>query len=249
MKLLLFRIAAVGLFGLVLVLGITAFRGHGTTRYAAAQKRATDACRVFRDQANHVDSEVCRYDEFGPVTFKEFHLEEARLEEARVAFARHDSLAAGRALAVAVRWAHEQDRTGNGTYYPPMIVRKAVELLEAHGAALDERTRREIIASARLEAAAHPFERERLTRLWVLASYERLRLQDAPPFDASSLADEMEIDEAAYLEMSEATLLEDVPRCERAAHRLGALSGGSAVARQCSRMVDTVRVGKLVATM
>ena len=249
MKLLFFRIGAVGVFGLVMVLGIAAFRGHGTARYAAAQKRATDACRAFRDQPQHVDSGVCRYDEFGPLTFKEFHVEEERIEQARAAFARQDLVTGGRALAAASRWAHEQDRTGKSTTYAPMIVRKVVELLDLYGAGLDERTRREVLGNARLEAAVRPFERERLTRLWVLASYEKQRLPDAPPFDPSSLADEMEIDEPAYVEMGEASLLGDVPRCESATHRLGPLSGGSAVARDCSRMADAVRLGARVAAM
>ena len=196
---------------------------------AAAQERALAACRVYRDEPSHVDADVCRFDQFGPLTFKGFHVAEAQLGEARAAFARHDAGKGGIALAAAARFAHDTDRTESFSNFAERIVREVTLLLEEHGGELDAGVRRAIVADARLEAAARPFERERVNALWVLSQYHRYQFEQDEPAATGALADEMEADEPAFHEMTDATLAGDIPRCEQAAARLGPLVGSNAV--------------------
>ena len=191
MKLSFLRIAGVLGVGLVVLLALRTLRDRAAaSRYAAAQERALAACRVYRDEPSHVDADVCRFDQFGPLTFKQFHVAEAQLVEARAAFAR-----------------------------------------------------RAIVADARLEAAARPFERERVHALWILSQYHRYQFEQDEPAATGALVDEMESDEPAFHEMTDATLAGDIPGCEEAAARLGTLVGINAVlGRQCALLAEAAHV-------
>lgn len=251
MKLLLLRIVGVAAFGLVVFLAIHAFRSSGATRYAAAQKRAKDACRAFRDQPGHAEANVCRHDEFGPKTFEQYKAAEWKLGAARDAFARQDPASAGRTLldltASARRW--DEHGTLVSAIFASRMIAQIVDVLDAHGAELDPRTRRAILSSARLEVASHPFERERLDHLWALSHYRETRWSSDPSSSDAALADQMEHDDAAYVEMNAATLLGDVKRCESAARSLGRQGSADFMVHACPRFAEAVRTGKRIEAM
>lgn len=243
MNTLLRRIALVTAAGLVAYLGFSSFHSSAAERYAARQRHATAACRAFRDQPAHANANVCRYDEFGPLTFKAFHAAEAELDEARDALARHDGASTTRTLLAVSASAREMARRDGrmSTLYTIRLVDRIVDLVEAHGAEIGAGARREILDNARLEAALHPFEVERLTLLWVVAHYDTQRLPDGRRFSVGELADEMDHDEAAFLEMEEATLRGDVTKCEARARTLGPLGHPEFMPGMCAKMSAAVR--------
>lgn len=245
MKTLFSRVAVVGLFGLV---ALALVGDRGAARYAAAQKRATEACRAFRAQPGHEDAEACRFDAFGPSTFKRFNAGEADLEQARAAFARHDPASAGRLLLAVGAVARDMDQRGSfgGALFATRLVGRIVTMIGAYGGEVDGATRRRVLETVRLEAATHPFEDERVSQLWVLANYNEITFAGAPRVSASELTDAMDRDEAAYLAMDEAAVRGDVPRCEAAARTLGRFSKGEYMAGLCTGFAEGVRTRQRV---
>lgn len=247
MKSLLPRIALVAGLGLLLILSLSGWRSQTKARYAAVTAKATAACRAYRAQPGHEHDDVCRYDEFAPLTPVTVHLADAKLEEAQVALSRGDARTAVVALEVALRDAQHADRFGTvmGSVRAAGIAARVVDVLDGHRTEIDPVARRAVLAGAHLETAAAPFERERIERLWVLAHFEQLKFRDVPSTDAD-LAAEMENDEPLFREMQRALLRDDVKGCERAASRLGKLSSPSMHVVVCGRYAEVVRVEKRV---
>jgi hypothetical protein len=224
------------LFGLVF--GACAASRGAHARFEAAQARVDAECRAYRTA--HPDANVCRDDPYAPKLMPLYHQARGHLADARVRLDAGDSEPADADLRHAFDVATKID--ANGTFLASVmaasIVNEGLDLLAR--TPLAPGARKETASHARLRSAAHPYEGERLTHLWLLS---RDGLLYRGPIGEALLADTMLEEDAVLAEMDRAVVVGDVARCERAAlGRRGPLATQGITL--CPKAAEVARTGK-----
>lgn len=213
------RVLAV-LFCALAIAGVSTVVGGrgGDERFAKASESVNADCRAYRARPEHRSSDVCRIDPFGPKAIPQYAEARARFPQARAEIARGDVRAAEATVArilVAV-----EDIQGVGSTIASLaaasLANETLDFLAAHR----ELDAPRLLDGLRLEAAAQPFEGERIHHAWVLAHWNDYAIEGTSRRSKSELADAIRDDSAALREMGDALVRgHNVPLCEEIARK------------------------------
>jgi hypothetical protein len=221
-----------------LVFGACTVSRGAHARFEAERARVDAACRAYR--AARPDANVCRDDPYARRVIPAYQQGRARLADARHRLDAGDTDAAAAVLRHVFDDATRMD--GSGTFIASCasasLVNEGLDLLER--APLGPDDRREIASHALLRSAAHPYEGERLTHLWLLSREDFL---PRGPIGEALLADAMLEEDVVLAEMDRAVLAGDVGRCERAALGRRGLRATQGITL-CEKAAEVARTGK-----
>jgi hypothetical protein len=224
------------------VLGVRHAVTETDARFQAARERAIADCKAYRASQDHSDANVCKDDPFSRPVIPAFKKAEAKIEGARARI-HTDPDGAAKELRSAFEDATKIDRHGTllAALVSAKIVNEGLDVLEKNESAFTPRARIELVSYVRLGSTKHPFEAERLTRLWVLS--ERNPLAERGVVGEAIVTDAMLQEDAILSEMDRAIAVGDVARCERAARgRRGLLRQGLDSAPLCKKAADVAKV-------
>jgi hypothetical protein len=216
----------------LIVVGVRGASREAYARFDAAHGRADSECRAYRRA--HPDADVCRDDPFARPVLPAFKEAQKKIDKAKAGRDPENELR--EAFDIATRL--DAHGTFLGEIIAAKIVNDGIDVIER--SSLPPLVRAEIVSHARLASAKHPFETERLERLWMLGN--RDGLAGRGPIGAALVADAMLQEDAVLSEMDRAIAANDVPRCERAAHgRQSYLGAGDDLAFLCRKAAEVTR--------
>lgn len=230
------------LVGLVIAAALTASH-RLQERFDSARSRARDSCRAFRAAPGHEKADVCNDDAFAPPLWPRFREGRSEIAFARTNFERRDTAGAITALATALQIANELDdrATLTSSLLSARLVSDTLELLDAFD--LDRGFRRTLLSGVHLRSARHPFEGERVDRLWMIARDDSWFSHT--PFGQVVLVDDMVKNDIVLDAMDRALADNDVERCRLEAFReVGIFPSAGLDVSLCPTMVSVVSTAR-----
>jgi hypothetical protein len=244
---------------LFVVLAVVAAIGWGAhaasngihVRLDAARERVDAQCRAYRAEAQgHADADVCRDDPYARAPMQPFKAATASIASAARHLDAGDTREAERELSSALDAAARIDESGTllGSLFAARTVNDVLDVVDRHPSSFPPTARIQLSMHARIPSARHPFETERLRRLWLLARDQRMPAWGA--VGEAVLLDAMFQEDATLAEMDRAASVRDVARCQRAARgRTEVYADGFDYARLCPKADEVVRAQERIVAM
>ncbi|WP_146653782.1 hypothetical protein [Labilithrix luteola] len=216
-------------------------------RFDAAKSVSSESCRAFRAEPGHAHARVCNDDSFAPSPWPSFREGLAAIATAKNALDCHDTAGAVPSLTRALQIANELDdrATLTSAVLSARLVSETLVLLERRDALLDREFRKSLLGGVHLRSARHPFEAERIDRLWMLANADHKTWFGRSAVLEFVLVDSMVQNDVVLDAMGRAIAEGNVEKCKVEARRtVGVFTSDGLDASLCPMMGTVVHTSR-----